>query len=115
MPLYDYDCGRCGPFREWRSMGDFAKPAECPSCGRASPRAIATPTLGMDAGRRQAHALNEKSAHEPHVVRRRRGDPIPLHDAHADLMRAREVRSKRAREPRQRETHVSKHPWAVRH
>lgn len=115
MPLYDYECARCGPFRDWRSMRDFAKPADCPDCGKAAARALATPTLGMDAGQRKAHAINEKSAHEPRVVRRRRGDAIPQHDAHADLMRAREERSKRARQPRKHETHVSRHPFAIRH
>lgn len=115
MPLYDYDCPRCGPFRAWRSMNDFEKPAKCPDCGKAAARAIATPTLGMDSGLRKAHATNEKSAHEPRVVRRRRGDPIPQHDAHADLMRAREERSRRTREPRKTKTHVSSHPFAIRH
>jgi len=115
MPLYEYECTRCGPFRDWRSMSEFEKPAKCPDCGRAAPRAIATPTLGMDAGTRKAHSINEKSAHEPRVVRRRRGDAIPQHDAHADLVRAREERGKRTREPRQKETHVSSHPFAIRH
>lgn len=115
MPLYDYDCTRCGPFREWRSMNDFEKPVACPDCGKAAARAIATPLLGMDAGLRKAHAVNEKSANEPRLVRRRRGDPIPKHDAHADLMRAREERSKKRGEPRKKETHVSSHPFAVRH
>lgn len=115
MPLYDYECRSCGPFREWRSMNDYEKPAKCPDCHRSSTRSVATPTLGMDAGLRKSHAINEKSAHEPRVVRRRRGDAIPQHDAHADLMRVREERSARKREPRKAETHASHHPWMVRH
>lgn len=115
MPLYDYDCPRCGPFRAWRTMSEFEKPAKCPECRKSAARAIATPTLGMDSGLRKAHAVNEKSASEPRVVRRRRGDPIPRHDAHADLMRAREERGKRKSEPRKAKTHISNHPFAIRH
>ena len=76
---------------------------------------------GGDAGPRhglaaeEAHAINERSAHEPRVVRRRRGDAIPQHDAHADLMRVREERAAKRREPRKKETVASKHPWMVGH
>jgi putative FmdB family regulatory protein len=115
MPLYDYECRRCGPFREWRSMSDYAKTVDCPECQRPAARSVATPALGMDAGLRKAHAINEKSAHEPRVVRRRRGDPIPQHDAHADLMRARQERTEKKREPGRAATHKSHHPWMVRH
>ena len=115
MPLYDYTCPSCGPFREWRSMSEYRQPAVCPECRSSAPRAVATPILGMDASLRTALARSEKSAHEPRVVRRRRGDSIPQHDAHADLMRAREERSARKREPRKAETHAAHHPWMVRH
>lgn len=74
MPLYDYECRRCGPFREWRKMSDYEKPMKCPDCGKPSRRSMATPVLGtMDAGLRKAHGVNEKSAHEPRVERRRIG------------------------------------------
>jgi putative FmdB family regulatory protein len=115
MPLYDYTCPNCGPFREWRSMSQYRQPAVCPECRGEAPRAVATPILGMDAGLRTALARSEKSAHEPRVVRRRRGDSIPQHDAHADLMRAREERAARRREPRKAETRAAHHPWMVRH
>jgi len=115
MPLYDYTCPSCGPFREWRSMSQYQQPAACPECRRSAPRAVATPTLGIDAGLRRSHAINEKSASEPRVVRRRRGDPIPQHDAHADLMRAREERAIRKSEPLKTETRAAHHPWMLRH
>jgi putative FmdB family regulatory protein len=115
MPLYDYECRSCGPFREWRSMSEYCKPARCPDCHRRAMRSVATPMLGMEAGLRTALASSERSAHEPRVVRRRRGDPIPQHDVHADLMRAREERSARKRGPRKAETRASHHPWMVRH
>jgi putative FmdB family regulatory protein len=115
MPLYDYQCDGCGPFREWRRMSDYAQPATCPDCGSSAERLMATPVIGMDSGLRRAHATNERSAHEPRVVRRRRGDAIPQHDAHADLMRVREERAAKRREPRKKETVVSKHRWMVGH
>jgi putative FmdB family regulatory protein len=81
MPLYDYECRRCGPFREWRSMSDYEKPAKCPDCRKAARRSMATPVLGtMDGSIRKAHAHNEKSAHEPRVERRRTGGHDHAHD-----------------------------------
>jgi putative FmdB family regulatory protein len=115
MPLYEYECRSCGPFREWQSISNYQKPAKCPECRRSAKRSIATPTLGMDSGLRNAHAINERSADEPRVVRRRRGDPIPQHNAHADLLRVREERSKRGREPRKAKAHAAHHPWMVGH
>ena len=48
----------------------------CPRCGMASRRVVTAPTiLGMDAHMRKAHARNEKSAHEPRVVRQDKQEP----------------------------------------
>ncbi|MBM3585256.1 MAG: zinc ribbon domain-containing protein [Alphaproteobacteria bacterium] len=115
MPLYDYECETCGPFRAWRSMSAYRRPAPCPDCGRSSRRAVVMPALGMDSGQRNAHAVNEKSANEPRVVRRRRGDDIPRHDAHADLMRARGDRAAQTAEPHKAHTHHAHHPWMLKH
>jgi putative FmdB family regulatory protein len=119
MPLYDYTCKRCGPFRDWKPVGEYLEPAKCPDCGRRSPRAVATPALGMDWQRKKAHSINEKSAHEPRVTRRRRGDPI-VNDAHADLSRHRErkLAQKHQHDESHRHSkhaHMSNHPWLVRH
>jgi putative FmdB family regulatory protein len=72
MPEYDYLCEQCGPFSEVRPMAMYAAPQPCPGCGAAAPRALLTmPALGMmDAGRRVAHATNERSAHAPAVSSR---------------------------------------------
>lgn len=52
MPLYDYRCGSCGDFREFRRMSESDAPVECPTCGMPSGRVIATPFLaGGDPGR----------------------------------------------------------------
>jgi putative FmdB family regulatory protein len=114
MPLYEYECGRCGPFRDWRTLSQYKKPAKCPDCGKPARRAVASPRLGMDWQQKKAHGINEKSAHEPRVMRRRRGDPL-VHDAHADLSKHREKQlAKRHAEPKAT-VHKSHHPWMVRH
>jgi putative FmdB family regulatory protein len=72
MPVYDYLCERCGPFSDMRPMADCDRPNACPRCGRAAPRAFLTaPYLAaMPAGRRLAHATNERSAHAPATLSR---------------------------------------------
>ena len=67
MPVYDYACDACGPFTVLRPMAQFRDPHECPDCGVECVRAFLTaPNLAsMDAGRRKAHAVNERSAHAP--------------------------------------------------
>ena len=72
MPLYDYLCTACGPFTEMMPMATYDAPLQCPSCGQAAPRAILTmPNFnGMDANKRKAHAINEKSAHVPQTSAR---------------------------------------------
>jgi putative FmdB family regulatory protein len=68
MPLYNYECVQCGPFEEFRPMAAFAAPHACPQCREPAPRVLAAPRpASMDANRRQACAINEKSAHEPGV------------------------------------------------
>jgi putative FmdB family regulatory protein len=71
MPIYDYLCEHCGAFEAMRPMAAAAEPAEC-VCGRAAPRVmVQAPGLAdMDPARRQAHATNERSAHEPGVSTR---------------------------------------------
>ncbi|THD49661.1 MAG: zinc ribbon domain-containing protein [Bradyrhizobium sp.] len=67
MPVYEYECGTCGPFIEMRPMAEYADPQDCPLCARAAPRVILTaPNFAcMPAERRKARAVNERSAHAP--------------------------------------------------
>lgn len=77
MPLYDYACPQCGPFRAWRALREAGAPLACPQCGEHAPKAVTAPFLAdMNPAVRQAHARNEKSAHEPTVASR----PAPGHD-----------------------------------
>jgi putative FmdB family regulatory protein len=71
MPLYDYGCSTCGPFREWRSMSEWEARVLCPSCSLPAPRLAAAPMLTvLSSNNRVAHERNERSAHEPRVERR---------------------------------------------
>ena len=67
MPTYEYDCPRCGPFEAVRPMAEFQAPHPCAGCGGPAPRVLlSAPRLsGMDAGRRDALATNERSANAP--------------------------------------------------
>ena len=69
MPLYDYECDHCGPFRDWGSMKETAMPADCPACGDLAPRTISAPFIaGMNPYTRNAHQRNEKSADSPQEI-----------------------------------------------
>lgn len=70
MPLYDYACEACGPFRDWRPMSRSEEDAPCPACGAASRRTVAMPFLPcVSRNDRIAHERNERSADAPRVVR----------------------------------------------
>lgn len=80
MPLYDYQCGLCGPFKEFRPLSEWNKDTTCPNCGSASERTIAKPRLqSMSRNVRIAHERNERSADEPRVMRRAELDALHGH------------------------------------
>lgn len=70
MPLYDYDCKTCGPFRDWAAMADYAEPQPCPQCSGLAARSVSAPhcRTGSGAQRYEAEAFNERSANEPKTV-----------------------------------------------
>ncbi len=112
MPLYEYTCPDCGPFTAWGRMATADAPVACPACGAVAPRAIACPALGMERGRYEAHARNERAAHEPDLRTRPAGGGEPQahrHDHHPPL------------DPRVRKlvgnahAHVARRPWSVGH
>ncbi len=72
MPIYDYLCGRCGPFTEMTPMAHYADDATCPDCGADAPRALLTVPhfSSMGSKRFKAQALNEKNAHAPETTAR---------------------------------------------
>jgi putative FmdB family regulatory protein len=80
MPLYDYECRNCGPFRDWRPMSEWTTDVPCPDCSLPAPRQTAAPMLGaLSTNNRIAHERNERSAHEPQVVRR---EEVPRGHSH---------------------------------
>lgn len=71
MPLYDYDCTVCGPFRAWAEMVRAEQPCACPSCGHAAARQLATPHLAtMNSTLRRAMDRAERSSAEPRQAKR---------------------------------------------
>jgi putative FmdB family regulatory protein len=71
LPLYDYECTSCGPFRDWRSISEWEAKVPCPNCSLSAPRLAAAPMLSaLSSNSRIAHERNERSAHEPKVMRR---------------------------------------------
>ena len=75
MPNYDYVCPACGPFTAMRPMAVFLAPYECPDCGAEARRVILTAPgiANMDAGRRSAHATNERSSNAPKLASKGHG------------------------------------------
>ncbi|MGE4372449.1 MAG: zinc ribbon domain-containing protein [Xanthobacter sp.] len=70
MPVYDYLCEECGPFTQMHPMSACDEAQPCPECRAFSPRALFTAphVAGMDAGRRNAFATNERAANAPMKV-----------------------------------------------
>jgi putative FmdB family regulatory protein len=92
MPLYEYQCDLCGPFKELRPLREWNKDTACPNCGSACKRTIATPQL-QRIGRnvRVAHERNERSAHEPRVMQRAELDALHGHIARHRHQRGRNM------------------------
>jgi putative FmdB family regulatory protein len=66
MPVYDYECEACGPFRVMRPMSESSEPYACPDCQRDAPRQITACNFSsLSRQTRLAHATNERSAHAP--------------------------------------------------
>lgn len=71
MPIYNYQCGTCGPFEAWAPLADASAPCACPECGEAGLRQLAVPHLAlMNPAVRKAMGRSEKSAAEPQVVKK---------------------------------------------
>ena len=72
MPLYEYECGSCGSFKEFQSMSRWLDPVDCPDCGELSDRTISAPQISnVNPHTKIAHQRNEKSADQPLVVKKK--------------------------------------------
>jgi putative FmdB family regulatory protein len=69
MALYEYRCGRHGPFDVFRPLGSAAESEACPVCAEASRRVFSAPML-QTAPRPLMAALahEEKTRYEPDLV-----------------------------------------------
>lgn len=75
MPIYDFECTRCGPFSMMRRIDERDKPCRCETCGGEGFRVMSAPSLAlMNGTHRAAHSTNERAAHAP----RQSGDGLPL-------------------------------------
>lgn len=83
MPLYAFDCARCGSFDAFRPVTDAAAAASCPGCGAPARRCYTPPGLALMARpMRRARDREEQSAHEPAVVTQKTGRPLPHRHGH---------------------------------
>ena len=67
MPMYEYECEHCGLFAVLRPISERGTPQFCPACESLSARTMRTAPFskGLSPASRQAHAVNERAAHEP--------------------------------------------------
>lgn len=71
MPLYDFVCGECGPFRAWALIRSSDGSAACPGCGAGCSRVLSVPQIStMNGMLRSAMARSERSIDEPRVAKR---------------------------------------------
>jgi putative FmdB family regulatory protein len=78
MAVYAFRCEACGAFDVVRPMAEASAPAQCPSCGDEARRVYSPPGLALVAAPlRRALDTEQKSAHEPDVVARKSGRPMP--------------------------------------
>jgi putative FmdB family regulatory protein len=70
MPLYEYECSEHGVFELIRGISEARQGAPCPECASEAPRILSAPAVSsLSRATRVAHERNERSRHEPRVVR----------------------------------------------
>jgi putative FmdB family regulatory protein len=78
MPVYVFSCSDCGSFELSRPMADVGRAARCPTCLREARRVFTSPRLArLATPMRRVLETEEASAHEPQVVRQKRGRRLP--------------------------------------
>jgi putative FmdB family regulatory protein len=71
MPLYEYQCGSCGLFEQWRSMAEATNPMHCPTCDAIAKRIFSPPSVLLSSSLR----LSNSSAEPKRVTRSQ--EPTP--------------------------------------
>jgi putative FmdB family regulatory protein len=64
MPVYEYLCKDCGPFKLMRSMSEYELPVDCPLCQASAPRVMlaASYCSTVSPQTRLAQTANEQTA-----------------------------------------------------
>ncbi|GII57686.1 hypothetical protein Pth03_60750 [Planotetraspora thailandica] len=71
MATYEFQCSACGPFDVVLPMGTASPYRDCPQCGKPGRRVFTPPHLArLSPALAGAFAREERSRHEPEVVRR---------------------------------------------
>jgi putative FmdB family regulatory protein len=65
MPLYDYNCERCGTFEAQRHHSEAGSPAACPECGGEAARIWTPPVLGATGAPRTFNARRPTEVAKP--------------------------------------------------
>lgn len=71
MPLYEFKCGACGVFEEWRAMAESSNPATCPTCQLPGKRIFSAVAVNLS-----SRLPAQRGRTEPELVKRDR-DPAP--------------------------------------
>ena len=84
MPVYAFTCDACGPFEAWRPVADASAALACPTCRTLARRHFTPPGVTRTpAPLRVARDREDRSAHEPEVVRGPSGRSPPWQHRHA--------------------------------
>ncbi|TSA38131.1 MAG: zinc ribbon domain-containing protein [Methylococcaceae bacterium] len=115
MPLYEYHCPSCNAnFTALNNMSVSHLPASCQSCGELSRRVLSAPHLTLvGTAQKRAHERNEKSAHEPSLVRRSSCGCSGRHVCQATA--ASSVTRQSSGSVLQRQTKATARPWMLGH
>lgn len=106
MPVYDYRCDECDcEFTMLMPMSRSSDAMPCPSCEYSAQRVISAPHLStMRADVRAAHQTNERSAHEPKMMKGHRCDAGCSHQNHG-----------KSESPALKQVSSAKRPWMLGH
>ena len=68
MPLYEYECNKCGLFEQFISIKHYEHIIECPTCDNDSHRKYSPPNIyNTTPNYRKARGINEKNQESPRV------------------------------------------------
>lgn len=74
MPIYDFDCERCGPFEARLGLDESSGALDCPGCGTSARRVYSMPAFkALSAGQRKLRRIEERGS-EPTVSAK---PPVP--------------------------------------